>query len=81
VKAELNNDNVKKELMLLQSEYQRTCDISKYASYVTSNAERGHDACAFDVVDDSPERAMDEARRMEHFTLVALTGIIALMEN
>ena len=70
-----------KELMLLQSEYQRTCDISKYASYVTGKAERGYEASAFGVLDDSPERAMDETRKMEHFTLVALNGIIALMEN
>ena len=56
VKAALNSEQARSELQLLQNEYQRTTDISKYASYVTDKAERGFDPCAFDVVDDSAEK-------------------------
>ena len=41
IKATINTENVRNELQLIQSEYQRHCDISQYAHYVTRNATKG----------------------------------------
>ena len=39
VKAAINTDDVRGELTLLKSEYQRTTDISTYAQYISSRAD------------------------------------------
>lgn len=80
MKAALNSDSVRTELQLLQSEFQRTTDISTYASFISSHAERGQDPLAFDIVDHKGDKEQDAIRKMEHFTLVALNGILTLLE-
>ena len=81
VKAVLNTVQVRQELSLLQNEYQRECDLTRYAEYVTHHAEKGQDdPQAFDIVDHSDEKQMDAIRQNEHFILLALNGITALLE-
>lgn len=79
VKAALNTDKVRSELHLLQSEFQRSTDISTYADFVTKHPQPVI-SDAGDIVGKSQEKEEHSIKQMEHFSLIGLNGILALLE-
>lgn len=55
-------------------------DISTYASFVSSHADRGLESEAFDIMSHKGDKEAAAIQSMEHFTLIALNGILTLLE-
>ena len=80
IKAAINTDDVRGELALLQSEFQRSTDIAKYGNYIASSANTPSQDTGVSMMDRSREVEAKVNARMAQFTHLALTGILNLLE-
>ena len=80
IKAAINTDDVRGELALLQSEYQRSTDIAKYGNFITSSANAPSSDTGVSMMGRSREIEAKVNARMAEFTHLALTGILNLLE-
>jgi len=70
VKAAINTSEVRGELSLLQSEFQRSADIASYSRYIDERVTGGHqdDEDPTSMMDRSSERETRANKRMAVFT-------------
>ena len=80
IKAAINTDDVRGELSLLQSEFQRQTDISKYGNYISSASNIPSNETGVSMMGRSREIEAKVNARMAEFTNMALTGILNLLE-
>ena len=80
VKAAINTDEVRSELALLQSEFQRSADIATYARYIDDRAQGLQHENPTSMMDRTHERETEANKRMAVFTNTALSGILSLLE-
>ena len=80
VKAAINTENVRGELTLLQGEFQRYTDISTYAHYVSQKVEQNMPESS-PMLSKTRETERLANKRMQDFTLLALSGILNLLES
>ena len=80
IKAAINTDDVRGELALLQSEFQRSTDIAKYGNYIASSANTPSQETGVSMMDRTREVEAKMNARMAQFTHLALTGILNLLE-
>lgn len=79
VKAAINTDDVRGELTLLQSEYQRTADITTYSQYISDRTDPPAES-PVSMMSRTREQETKANQRMAQFTNLALTGILNLLE-
>lgn len=80
MKAAINTADVRGELSLLLSEFQRASDIANYSKYVNDRADGSGHQNPTSMMDRTREAEQKANTRMAVFTHQALTGILNLLE-
>jgi len=81
VKAAINNEEIRTELGLLQNEYSRQVDIEKYSHYRDNGVDPAHEFGGTNIVVNKDREVEACAnKKMEEFTLLAINGIMHLLD-